>query len=92
MWTLLFNLPSKIKNWLLGLGGVVALLASLKLYTLKREKEAVKDFQTDQSVKSNEVLEDARKASAKEKRDASGLSDGDLADRLRRRTSDWERL
>ena len=98
MWLLktLLGIPSKIKLWLFGAGGVMALLATLKAYIYfeKREvaKEAVEDFTEKQVEKNVEVRKNARKLVAKEKREADRLPDSDVADRVRRRNSDWDRL
>lgn len=70
----------------------MALITTLKLYVWRQKKDAVNAYKTEQNRRTEEVRENARRAAAKEKRDASRLSDGDLADRLRRRTSDWDRL
>jgi hypothetical protein len=98
MWLLkkLLGFPAKVKLWLVGAGGVAALLAALKTYIFfqKRDaaKEAVEDAQEKAVLKDIEVRKDAKKLSAKEQRQTSGLPDSDVADRLRGRTSDWERL
>lgn len=98
MWLLktVVGFPSKVKLWLFGAGGVMALLATLKAYIYfekrKAGKEAVEDFTNEQVKKSVEVRKDAKKASAREQRETDGLSDSDVADRLRRRTRDFERL
>lgn len=90
--TSLLGVPAKIKLWLFGAGGVMALLAAFKLYVFKEKRDAVKDFVKEEVIKDTEVRKDAKKASAREKRKTDGLSDGDVADRLRRRSRDWERL
>ena len=95
MWMLLkrfLSLPLLVKRWVMGLGGVVTLFAAFKLYVLRREQGAVKDFKTEQLIKVEEVKQDARKAVAREKADVDGVPDSDLVDRLRRRTGDWGRL
>ena len=98
MWLLrkLLGFPAKVKLWLVGAGGVMALLAALKAYIFFEKrgaaKEAVKEFKDEQITKEIEVRKDAKKAVAKEQRKTSGLSDSDVADRLRGRTSDWDRL
>lgn len=56
----------------------------------KREVKA--EILVETLVKDAEKQEKARVASYKEKRDADGLSDSDLIDRLRRRGDDWGRL
>jgi hypothetical protein len=98
MWVFkwLLGVPSQIKMWLFGAGGLVTFLAALKLYIYKEKrvaaKEAVEDAQEKAVLRDIEVRKDAKKLSAKEQRQTSGLPDSDVADRLRGRTSDWERL
>ena len=98
MWLLrkLLGFPAKVKLWLIGAEGVAALLTFLKTYIYfeKREaaKDAVEDLKNEQTAKDIEVRKDAKRVSAKEKRKTDGLSDSDVADRLRGRTSDWERM
>lgn len=84
--------PAKIKLWLFGTGGLAALLVAFKLYVRKEKKTAVRDFTNREALKDVEIRKNAKKVSAKEQRETDGLSDGDVADRLRRRTRDWERL
>ena len=92
MWTYLLTLPSSVKKWLMGLGGVIALLSMLQLYIFRQRKDAVKEHVIDEVLKDNKVRDDAKRVGYEEKRDASGLSDSDLSDRLRRRSDDWGRL
>lgn len=92
MWTYLLTLPSNVKKWLMGLGGVVALLSMLQLYIFRQRKDAVKEHVIDEVLKDNKVRDDAKRVGYEEKRDASGLSDSDLSDRLRRRSDDWGSL
>lgn len=76
----------------MGLGGVVALLSMLQLYIFRQRKDAVKEHVIDEVLKDNKVRDDAKRVGYEEKRDASGLSDSDLSDRLRRRSDDWGSL
>lgn len=98
MWILkaFLGFPSKVKLWFLGAGGVAALLAFLKAYIFfwkkSTAKEAVQDFKDEQAAKDVEVRKNAKKLVAKEKREADRLPDSDVADRLRRRSDDWDRL
>lgn len=92
MWTYLLTLPSSVKKWLMGLGGVIALLSMLQLYIFRQRKDAVKEHVIDEVLKDNKVRDDAKRVGYEEKRDASGLSDSDLSDRLRRRSDDWGSL
>jgi hypothetical protein len=86
------GLPSRVKAWAVGAGGLVALLALLKVWVVGERREAVQEYKDDKIVKDAKVRKDAKKVGIKEKRDADGLSDSDLLDRLRRRGDDWDRL
>ena len=86
------SIPSKFKNILLGLGGLVALLSFFRLWLHKRENDAVEDFKKDKILKDVEVRKDAKRVGEKERRASDGLSDSDVADRLRSRSDDWSRL
>lgn len=92
MWTQLLNLPARLKTWLIGLGGLAALLSMLQIYIFRQKKSAVNEHIVDEALKDNKVRDDAKRVGYEEKRDASGLSDSDLSDRLRRRSDDWGRL
>lgn len=88
----ILGVPSRIKMWLIGGAGLAALFGLLKLYIWGEKKEAVQDFKDEKVLKDIKVRKDAKKVGIKEKRDADGLSDSDLADRLRGRSDDWDRL
>lgn len=88
----LVELPSKVKTWLYGLGGLLALLSFAKVYLWKRDRDSIVKHENEKALKNIKVKRDAKKVGFEEKRDAAGLSDGDLSDRLRGRTDDWGRL
>jgi hypothetical protein len=96
MWVKALNfilgVPSRIKMWVIGGAGLATLFALFKLYIWGEKREAVQDFKDEKIVKDAKVRKDAKKVGVKEKRDADGLSDSDLADRLRGRSDDWDRL
>lgn len=88
----LTSLPSRVKNFIYGVGGLLAFFSLFKLYLSKERKEAVKDHEKEKILENVKVKKDAERIGFEEKRNASGLSDSDLSDRLRSRTGDWGSL
>jgi hypothetical protein len=68
---------------------VVALLTSIKLIRRDAVKDAGVRLENTTLKEKDRKLDEGRKAVSKEKRSTDGLSDSDVVDRLRRRSSDW---
>jgi len=88
----LFSLPEKVKSWIYGAGGLIALLSLLQIFLFRRDRKTIKEYENEKALKNIKVKEDAKKIGLEEKRNTDGLSDGDLSSRLRSRTDDWNRL
>lgn len=71
--------------------GSVALAFLVFIFTFGRVKyrQGVKEAVQDIREQEDKREDKGREAAFKEKRDTDGLSDGDVVDRLRRRTDRW---
>lgn len=74
---------------LTALGVALTAVLGLFAYGWAKKREGASEAATEALKDDVKKLEKAREAAYKEKRDASGLSDSDLVDRLRRRGDDW---
>ena len=84
----LWNSLVQYKNWVLAILGSFLLV----LFGLKQKKQGKLELENMLLKQKEKALEQASKAGAKEKRDTAGLSDRDIADRLRGRNDDWGRM
>ncbi len=88
----LFSLPEKVRSWIYGAGGLIALLSLLQIFLFRRDRKTIEDYENEKALKNVKVKKDAERTSSKEKRDTDGLSDSDVSGRLRSRTNDWNSL
>lgn len=77
---------------LTALGVALTAVLSLFAYGWAKKREGASQAATEALKDDVQKLEKAREAAYKEKRDAGGLSDSDLINRLRRRDGDWGSL
>lgn len=78
-----------LNNLLFIAGGVITTLLALLGWGKLKKRQGAKEFESKLNEKIDRKVEDAEKAGYREKRATDGLSDGDVLDRLRRRTDRW---
>lgn len=83
---------SPLQKGLALLGVFVLAILALFGYGAKKKSEGKEEVLVETIKKDLVKKENAREAAFKEKRDVDGISDSDLVDRLRRRSSDWGKL